>query len=500
MAQQFPVLLVVTPLIAAFLTPVVGWWNKRLCYPLAVAALAIPLVCTLGILRQVMATGAFSYYLGGWSPPWGIEYALDYLNSFMLVIISIISFIVTLYSKESVVSELPDKIAPFYTLLLLMVTGLLGMTVSGDLFNVFVFLEISSLSCYGLIAIGSDGAPFATFRYIIMGTIGASFYLLGVGYLYIVTGSLNMADLARLLPGLYASRVVLTAGIFLLVGIGIKMALFPLHAWLPGAYTYAPSAVSAMAAPLFTKVAAYLLIRIMFTVFQPAFFIEVIPATTLLSWLAATAMLVGSIYAIAQTDLKRMLSYSVVAQIGYIALGIGLANRLGLSGALLHILNEAFTKGCVFLVAGAIVYKLKSCRLENFKNLYRKMPYTMAAFTIGTFSMIGIPPTSGFFSKLYLLLGSVAARNWVFVAVILASTLLNVVYFFRVIQLASFEKPMPDYARSSPYEPVEMDEVPLSMQIPIQLMAAGILLSGIFSSRILSAIIFHIIPKSFAPY
>ncbi|MEW6671505.1 MAG: monovalent cation/H+ antiporter subunit D family protein [Thermodesulfobacteriota bacterium] len=499
MAQQLPILLVVAPLMAAFLVPIVGWWNKRLCYPLAVAALAAPLVCTLGILKQVMAGGGFSYHLGGWSPPWGIEYALDYLNSFVLVIISIVSFIVTIYSKESVRSELPDKITPFYTLLLLMVTGLLGMTVSGDAFNVFVFLEISSLSCYGLIAIGSDGAPFATFRYIIMGTIGASFYLLGVGYLYLVTGTLNMADLARLLPQLYASRVVLTAGIFLLVGIGIKMALFPLHAWLPGAYTYAPSTVSAMVAPLYTKVAAYLLIRIMFTVFQPAFFIEVIPATTLLSWLAAIAMLVGSIYAIAQSDLKRMLSYSVVAQIGYIALGIGLANRLGLSGALLHILNEAFTKGCVFLVAGAIVFKLKSCRLENFNNLYRKMPFTMSAFTIGTFSMIGIPPTSGFFSKLYLLLGSVAAGNWIFVAVLLVSTLLNVVYFFRVIQLASFEKPMPDYARITPYETVAMDEVPLSMQIPIQLMAAGILLSGIFSSRILSAVIVHIIPKSFTP-
>jgi multicomponent Na+:H+ antiporter subunit D len=206
-------------------------------------------------------------------------------------------------------------------------------------------------------------------------------------------------------------------------------------------------------------------------------------------------MLIGSIYAIAQSDLKKMLSYSVVAQIGYIVLGISLANRFGLSGAVLHILNEALTKGCVFLVAGAIMYKMGTCTVDNFQNLFRKMPFTMVAFIIGAFSMIGIPPTCGFFSKLYIIIGSVDARKWVFVAVLFVSTLLNVIYFF--LQLAVFENPMPDYARSRPYETVAMDEVPLTMLIPIQLTAAGILLAGIFSSRMLSFIIRHIIPAGF---
>jgi multicomponent Na+:H+ antiporter subunit D len=497
MATQSAALVIVVPLLAALLVPLIGWWKKGLCYPWALVVLAATLSASLSVLNTVLTSGPFSYRLGGWSPPWGIEYAVDHLNAFVLAIISVISLIVAFYSKKSVEKEIPEKVVPFYTLFLLLVTGLLGIVITGDLFNVFVFLEIAALSCYALMAIGRDGAPFSTFRYIIMGTIGASFYLLGIGYIYIVTGSLNMADVAQRLPDLYDSKVVLTAGIFMVVGIALKMALYPLHAWAPNAYADAPSTVSALVAPLMTKVAAYLMIRIMFTVFKPSFFIEVIPVTAILTWAAAVAVILGSIYAIAQSDLKKMLSYSVVAQIGYIALGIGLANRSGLTGAVLHILNEAFTKGCVFLVAGAIVYKMGACNIYEFKNLYRKMPFTMTAFLIGAFSMIGIPPTCGFFSKLYLILGAIDAKQWVFVAVLLTSSILNVVYFFRVMQISTFETPMPDYGRDRPYETVAMDEVPLSMLIPIQVMAAGILLCGIFNTRIISAVIQHVIPAGF---
>jgi len=497
MATHFAALVIAIPLIAAFFVPVIGWWKKGLCHPWVVAVLVVPLIASLSILNRVIESGPFSYYLGGWAPPWGIEYAIDYLNAFVLVIISVISLIVSIYSKKSVEKEMPEKVVPFYTLFLLLITGLLGIVITGDLFNVFVFLEIAALSCYALMAIGRDGAPFATFRYIIMGTIGASFYLLGVGYLYIITGSLNMLDVAQRLPEFYHSRVVLTAGVFMIVGIGLKMALYPLHAWAPNAYADAPSTVSGLVAPLMTKVAAYMMIRIMFTVFKPVFFIEIIPVTTILTWMAAVAVIVGSIYAIAQNDLKKMLSYSVVAQIGYIALGIGLANRSGLTGAVLHILNEAFTKGCVFLVAGAIIYKTGSCNITGFKDLYRKMPFTMTAFLIGAFSMVGIPPTCGFFSKMYLIIGSIDAKQWVFVAVLLTSSILNVIYFFRVIKIAAFEDVIPDYSRTTPYITYRLDEAPISMLIPILIMAAGILVCGIFSPEIINTVIQHIIPASF---
>ena len=497
MTHQFPALIIAVPLIAALATPLVGWKNSGRCYLWAVFTLILVCIFALGLLGTVIQHGPISYHQGGWSPPWGIEYYIDYLNAFILPIIAIVSLLVTIYSKKSIDRELDGRQMPTYTLILLLITGLLGIVVTGDLFNVFVFLEIASLSGYGLLASGEGDAPLGTFRYIIMGTIGASCYLLGVGYLYMVTGSLNLADVSRLIPPLYHSRVVLSAGVLMIVGISLKMALFPLHTWLPNTYTNAPSSISALIAPLFTKVAAYLMIRVMFTLFQPDFFIKIIPVTTVLTWLAVTAMMIGSFYAIAQNSLKKMLSYSVVAQIGYIALGIGLANRAGLTGALLHILNEAFTKGCVFLVVGAIIYQTGDCTINHFKNLFRRMPFTMGAFTIGVFSMIGVPPTCGFFSKLNLLMGCIVDHHWFFVGVLLLSTILNVIYFFRVIKVASFEEPEADYSRKIPYDQVKMQEVPLSMRIPIILMAAGILLAGIFSGTITNTILIHIIPAGF---
>jgi len=497
MSTNYPVLIVIVPFISALLVFVIGWWNRRLSCGLVIAVLAAVFLLSIGIMKDVMANGTIHYWLGGWEPPWGIEYAVDYLNAFMLVIISFVSLVVTIYSKKSVEKELPDKIVPFYSLYLLLITGLMGIVITGDLFNVFVFLEIAAISCYALIAVGRKGASYSSFKYVVMGTVGASFYLLGVGYLYIVTGSLNMADVSNLLPALYDSKVVLTAGVFMLVGIALKMAVYPLHAWAPGAYSDAPSAVSALIAPLMTKVGAYLMIRIFYTVFKPYFFVDVIPLASILTWIAAVSIILGSVYAIAQSDLKKMLSYSVVAQIGYIALGIGLANKTGLTGAILHILNEAFTKGCVFMVAGAIIYKTGSCNITGFKDLYRKMPFTMSAFLIGAFSMVGIPPTSGFFSKLYLIIGSIDAKQWIFVAVLLTSSILNVIYFFRVIKIAAFEEAIPDYSRTTPYITYRLDEAPLSMLIPILVMAAGILVCGIFSPEIINTVIQHIIPASF---
>ena len=497
MSHQFPAIIVVLPLVVSFFIFYSGWWVKRAGYPLAVGALICCVFLSFSILISVLDKGPIHYWLGGWEPPWGIEYRIDNLNAIMLVLISGLSMLVAVHAKKSVQRELPAKTALFWSLFLLFITGLLGICITADLFNLFVLLEVASLSGYALIAMGEKRSVYASFRYLVIGTMGASFYLLGVGYLYITTGSLNMADLSQLLPQLYDSKAILAGFAFILIGLGIKMALFPLHGWLPDAYTYAPSAVSTVIAPLMTKVMAYVLIRVMFYIFKPYFVIEEIPVTTILGWMAAVAIIVGSIYAIAQTTLKKMLSYSVVAQMGYIALGIGLANRFGITGAVLQIFNEMITKSCVFAVAGAIVYKRGACNTRELKNLYRMMPFTMIAFTIGAFSMIGIPPTLGFFSKLYLILGCIDANQWVFVGILLLSSILNGVYFFRIIQVASFETPMPDYSRDKPYETVTRDEAPLSMIIPMQIMAAAILVAGIFSTDIVSSVIQYVIPESF---
>ncbi|SVC49384.1 uncharacterized protein METZ01_LOCUS302238, partial [marine metagenome] len=263
--------------------------------------------------------------MGGWIPPWGIEFRIDHLGVLMLLLLSFITLLVAIYSKQSILKEVPDREAPFYSVYLLFVSGLNGIVATADMFNMYVFLEISSLSSYALIALGGGSAAVSAFRYVILGTVGAAFYLLGVGYLYSVTGSLNMADLAQILPSLYESNAVRVGFAFLVIGLSIKMALFPMHAWLPGAYSDAPSAVSALIAATSTKVAAFALVRMLFFVFEPRFSVELIPVTTLLCRMGAIAMILGSVMALAQSDLKRMLAYSSVAQIGYIVLGVGLA-------------------------------------------------------------------------------------------------------------------------------------------------------------------------------
>src|SRR3990172_2728414 len=446
MAEHSLILIIVIPLMASCFNILLGLFRRGFCYPLVIATLSLCVILSIFIMDGVINNGVIHYRLGGWAPPWGIEYVVDHLNAFVMTIISFISLFVAVYSKRSVEAELPGRTVYFYTVFLLLVTGLLGITVTGDVFNLYVFLEITSLAGYALIAIGRDKALLASFNYLIMGTIGACFYLLGVGYLYIATGSLNMADLGRLLPDLYHSKVVLVAFAFFAVGVAIKMALFPLHVWLPDAYTYAPSTVSAFAASTMTKVGVYVIIRIMFTVFEPRFSIVILPSTTILGWVAAAAMVIGCILALAQTNIKRMLSYMLIAEVGYIVMGISVANRAGFTGAVLHILNDAFMMGCLFLVAGAIVYKTGTSSLHHFKNLHRKMPFTMAAFTIGAISMVGIPPTAGFFSKWYLVLGAIESKNWIFAGLLLLSSLLVAVAFFRIIQNVYF----PSYPPPAP--------------------------------------------------
>lgn len=495
MIAQIPVLIVVIVLLASLLCPLVGLWRKEACYYWVVFALSLCAAASINTLLTVIESGTIHYRLGSWVPPFGIEYVVDYLNGMMLVIVSVVSLMVAIYSKRSVEQELPGKIVYFYTVFLLQVTGFLGIVITGDAFNLYVFLEIASLAGYALIAIGEDGAPVASFRYIVMGTIGACFYLLGIGYLYIATGSLNMADLARLLPDLYGSRVIMVGFAFFMVGIAVKMALFPLHIWLPDSYTHAPSSVTCLLAPLMTKVAAYVMIRIMYTVFKPYFSIELIPATSILCWMAAVAIIAGGIMALAQVDLKRMLVYILVSEVGYIVLGVGLANKAGLIGAILHILNDSLMMLCLFLVVGAIMYRLKTRDISNFRYLHRKLPFTMGAFVVAGLSVIGIPPTCGFFSKWYLILGAVDAHKWIFAVVLLISSLINAILFFRVIENAYLE-PAPLYSEGG-HEKPSADEVPLSMLIPILISAAGIMTIGILSGKIISGVIGFAIPKGF---
>jgi multicomponent Na+:H+ antiporter subunit D len=432
------------------------------------------------------------YKLGGWDPPWGIAYYVDHLNGLVLVVVSAVALINLIASKKIIEQEFPEKTGPFYTLYVLMVTGLLGIVVTGDAFNLYVLLEIASLTGYGLLAMGGGRGPLAALNYLYMGTIGACFYLLGIGYLYIVTGSLNMVDIAGILPSLYQSKAVLTAFIICMVGVWLKMAFFPLHAWLPNAYTYAPSASSSLIAPLMTKVMIYVMIRLILTVFTPQFSFTILAVNESIVWLAVIAIVMGAVLALAERNLKKMLTYIIIAEVGYMVGGAWLGNRAGMTGAILHIVNDALMTLCVFLVVGNIVYKIKGYAFDDLKGLFRKMPFTMGAFVVGALSIIGVPPTCGFFSKWYLISGGIAAGHYGFVAALLFSSLVNVVLFFRIIELGYFE-PFSDHHGHN-HHPEPIDEAPLSMLVPLIIVAAGLVVVGMYTGDIVTRIIDFAIP------
>ncbi|MCP4722460.1 MAG: monovalent cation/H+ antiporter subunit D family protein [Desulfobacteraceae bacterium] len=427
--------------------------------------------------------------MSGWMPPWGIEYKIDHLTSFMLVLISFLSFITAIYAKKSVEKELPDRIFLFWCLYLLLATGLFGIILAGDLFNLFVLLEVASLAGYTLVAVGDKKATVAGFRYLIIGTIGACFYLLGVGYLYIATGTLNMGDLARLLPEIYGSRTVITSFVFIFIGFAIKIALFPLHAWQPDAYTHAPSGVSIIISTAVAKTFAYALIRIIFSVYTINFIKTILQVFDVICWLGATAIIVGSVYAIVQDNLKRILAYSSIANVGYIVLGIGLSasTSLGLTPAIMHILNHALIKGTMFMAACGFIYKFNLTDIKDFSGLSRKMPYSTLVLIIASLAMIGLPPGAGFVSKWYLILAAIDAGQYLFVVVIFISTLLMLIYFWRIIEIMYIkpqrvienESGSKPENRSGRHESFKMQDLPMSMLIPSMCMAALTFIIGL---------------------
>lgn len=440
-ALNLPVLPVVMPLFGAPLCTLLGRGSRAWACATVITWAAFAVAAAL--LAEVARNGPIAYTFGGWPAPWGIEYRVDFLSGFVLVFVTGVAAAVMPFAWRSVRDEIPEaRQSLFYTAYLLTLAGLLGLTITGDAFNAFVFMEISSLSGYVLISLGRDRrALFASFRYLILGTVGATFFVIGVGLLYMATGTLNMADLAERIPPLGDNLVVIAACAFLLVGLGLKLALFPLHVWLPDAYTYAPSVVSAFLAATATKVSVYLLLRFLFTVFGADFSALSYPVVDLLLPFGAAAAVVGSLAAIVQTDAKRLLAFSSVAQIGAIALGIGMASTTGLTAATVHLFNHALMKGAMFLALGCVALRLGSTAIDDMRGLGRRMPLTMAAFVVGGLSMIGLPGTVGFVSKWYLVLAALEEGLWPLAVLVAATSLMAAVYIWRVVEAAYFAEP-----------------------------------------------------------
>jgi multicomponent Na+:H+ antiporter subunit D len=474
-SPHLPALQVVVPLLGALLA---GFLHRAAwAFALALAVSWImPLIAGV-MLWQVLAMGPISYHLGGWEPPWGIEYRVDVLNGFVLLLVSAVGAVIIPFASRSVAAEIDEgRQAWFYCMYLLCLTGLLGITVTGDAFNAFVFLEISSLSTYVLIALGRDRRGLlAAYQYLVVGTIGATFYVIGVGFLYLVTGSLNMVDIAARLGPATAenSRSVIAALGFVTVGISLKLALFPLHLWLPNAYAYAPSVATAFLAATATKVAVYLLLRFFFSIFGVAIDFSALPVAELIIAFSVAAILVASTSAVFQTDVKRMFAYSSVAQIGYITLGIGIANQSGLTGGIVHLFNHAVMKGAVFLALGAVAYRIGTVKLADLAGLGNKMPLTMTALTLAGLGLVGTPGTAGFVSKWYLALGALDRGWWIVVFLIVAGSLISLVYVGRVVELVWLRSPSP--ATRGATDP------PLSMLLPLLVLAAATVYFGFYT-------------------
>lgn len=471
MIAHLAVLQVIVPLIAAPFCLILS--RPRLVWLFALIVSGIAFLISILLLQQVMASGTIVYELGGWSAPWGIEYRIDKLNAYLLLIISSISTVVLLAAHISIQKEIPEhRHTLFYILYLLSLAGMLGIVSTGDAFNVFVFLEISSLSAYALIALGKDRrALWASYQYLIMGTIGATFILIGVGLMYQMTGTLNMEDLSRRLPEVAQTRTVFTAFAFIIVGVCLKLALFPLHLWLPNAYAYAPSIVTAFFAATATKVAIYLLIRFTFSVFGLSFSFTTLPLQMLFVVLGLLGIFAASTAAIYQQNVKRLFAYSSVAQVGYMIVGFSISTVTGLTATLLHLFNHALMKSALFLALGAVMYRIDSVQLPDFQGLGRQMPLTMAAIVVGGLSLIGVPLTVGFVSKWYLVMAAIENGWWPVAVLILLGSLLAIVYVWRIVEVAYFKPPLA--GRET------IKEAPLSFLAPIWILVMANIYFGI---------------------
>ncbi|ELZ72426.1 monovalent cation/H+ antiporter subunit D family protein [Haloferax sp. Atlit-10N] len=479
------VLLVVVPIAASLFPVVLGGRFERIGWFVAAAMGLVHLGLSATVAARVLDVGRISYAVGGFEPPFGIELVADGISAPLLVLVSLSTLGVLAYARRAG----PHSNA-FYSELALLTAGISGVFATADVFNLYVFLEITGLATYALVASGrSPSAALASLKYLFVGTIGASLYLLGVGYLYIMTGTLNMADLTEAVAAVgYTSPAILTSFGLIVTGLLVKVAVFPLHTWQPGAYAESPDTVSAYISALVSTAAGYALVRIIYAVYTTEFLDAVPLASDALVALASVSIVVGAVLAVMQSDLKRMLAYSSVSQFGLVVAAIGLANETALVGAVVHLVGHAVMKGGLFLTVGVFATGLGVRTVEDFAGLAAKAPVSSAAFAVLAFSMVGIPPAVGFVGKWNIVVGAVEAGAWSVAAVVVVSTLLTLAYFGRVIERMYFTAPEPEADAVSTDGGNDAVEVSFGMRAVVVASAVAAVVLGVLGSDLIAVI------------
>jgi len=422
-------LFVVIPLGAAFLISILGKYIKHASD--VMVFISSTLLLGFSIYSRIslghIEGKALVYKVGGWVPPFGIAMVLDGLSSFMLVTVNLIAFFVMIYSLNYM-ERYTDK-PKFFTLFSLMVCGMNGMVLTGDIFNMFVFLEIASIASYALVGFGTEAEELeASFKYAVMGSVASSFILLGIAFLYGFTSTLNMADMARILSYKQNMYIINFVSVLFLMGFGLKAALVPFHAWLPDAHPSAPASISAMLSGVLIKtLGIYGLVRVFFNIIG-----STKEYLSILMFLGAVSMLVAVVLALSQWDLKRLLAYHSISQIGYIALGIGLGTPLGIFGGLFHLFNHSIFKSLLFLNSGAIDYTLGTRDLRETGGIAKVMPVTSRTNLVASMSIAGIPPFNGFFSKAIIIIACVEAGYFWYALCAVIGSILTLASFMKV--------------------------------------------------------------------
>ena len=464
-----PALLIAIPLGAAFSIPLFGFISKKIAKFIPPIALLFNLGASIILMPSVLRK-PIVISLGGFSPPFYINLFVGPLGILFSVIVSLIGFLVSIYAWNYIKST--NREERYHMLYLLLLTGATGVVLTGDIFNLFVFYEILCISSYALVSyFGNKAGIESASKYLIQGSVGSSLVLIAIGLLYGQFGTLNMADIARSVGVHQSVPVSLFIPLVLFItGLGVEAAIFPLNSWLPDAHSSAPSTISAILSGIAIEVGIYAIARVLFTIFG-AFNIYLF-----LMLLGILTLLIGELSAFSQNNIKRILAYSSIGQIGFILFAISTGTNQGITGGLFQIATHTFSKSLLFLATGYMIVRTGSMEISSLKGLGKKMPLTSLSFTIGAFSLIGFPPFMGFPSK-FLIIKAVLSKQGilftVFVGLILLGTVIEGAYFLKVIQTIYFKK-------ESENDEKTIKEAPITALIPMFLLLAFIIFIGIY--------------------